>query len=101
MLSNISPYNPEKVIEVLAFLILTTSAPKSVFMDGRAVFYDYLPRTVERVLRYEQGDLYIYFLDMQSIVRVPEPSTQYFEELRFYHCWGWSLYSKKTGLEYM
>ena len=85
VLSNISPYNREKVIEVLAFLILTSSAPKSVFIDGGAVFYDYLPRTVERVLRYEQGDLYIYFLDMQSIVRVPEPSTQYVEELRFYH----------------
>ena len=27
------------------------------------VFYDYLPRTVERVLRNEQGDLYIYLLD--------------------------------------
>ena len=85
VLSNISPYNREKVIEVLAFLILTSSAPKSVFIDGMAVFYDYLPRTVERVLRYEQGDLYIYFLDMQSIVHVPEPSTQYVEELRFYH----------------
>ena len=85
VLSNISPYNREKVIEVLAFLILTSSAPKSVFIDGVAVFYDYLPRTLERVLRYEQGDLYIYFLDMQSIVRVPVPSTQYVEELRFYH----------------
>jgi type III secretion system FlhB-like substrate exporter len=33
-LSNISPYNREKVIEVLAFLILTSSAPKSVFIGG-------------------------------------------------------------------
>ena len=84
VLSNIPPYNREKVIEVLAFLILTPSAPKSVFFDNMGVFYDYLPRTVERVLRYEHGDLYIYLLDMQSIVRVPEPSTQYVE-LRFYH----------------
>jgi type III secretion system FlhB-like substrate exporter len=85
VLSNISPHNREKVIEVLAFLILTSSAPKSVVIDDKGVFYDYLPRTVERVLRYEPGDLYIYFLDMQSIVRVPEPSTLYVEELRFYH----------------
>ena len=87
VLSNISPYNREKVMEVLAFLILTSSAPKSMHIDGPrlAVFYNYLPRTIERVLRYEQGDLYIYFLDMQSIVRVPVPSNQDVEELRFYH----------------
>ena len=85
VLSNISPHNREKVIEVLTFLILTTSAPKSVFIDTQAVMYDYLPRTVERVLRYQQGDLYIYFLDMQSIVRVPKPSAQYIEDLRLYH----------------
>jgi len=85
VLSSISPYNREKVIEVLTFLILTTSAPKSVFINAQAVMYDYLPRTVERILRYEQGDLYIYFLDMQSIVRVPEPSAQHIENLHFYH----------------
>ena len=85
VLSNILPCNREKVIEVLAFLIPTSSAPKwPVFINGMAVYYDYLPRTVERLLRYEQGDLDIYFLDMQSIVRVPEPA-QYTEELRFYH----------------
>jgi len=50
VLSNISPYNREGVIEGLAFLILTTSVPKSVFIDGMAVFYDYLPRTVESSL---------------------------------------------------
>jgi len=23
------------------------------------------------------------------------------DSVKAYHCWGWSLYSKKTGLEYM
>jgi hypothetical protein len=87
VLSTISPCNREKVFEVLAFLILTSSAPRSISVDGVSVFYHYLRRTVERILRYEQGDLYIYFLDMQSIVFVPEHTAHWenAQELRFYH----------------
>ena len=85
VLSNISPHNREKVIEVLTFLILTSTVPKWVFVKhlGGIKFCNYLPQTIEKVLHYEQGDLYIYFLDMQSIVHVPGLSS--FEELRFYH----------------
>lgn len=83
VLSNISPHNHEKVIEVLNFLILTT-VPGWVFLRGIKKFYNYhQPQTIEKVLRYEQGDLYVYLLDMHSIVHVPELSS--FEELRFYH----------------
>ena len=78
VLSNIAPHNREKVMEVLTFLILTSE----VYIRDRE-FYNHRPRTIERVLRYQQGDLYIYLLDMQSIVHVPEPSC--IEELRFYH----------------
>ena len=43
---------------------------------------------VERVLHYKEGDLYIYFLDMQFIVHIPVPSTQYVEELHFYYAYA-------------
>ena len=87
VLSTISLYNREKVIEVLTFLILASTAPKWVFvkrLGGVESFNYYLPQTVERVLGYEKGDLYIYLLDMQSIVHVPEQSSSS-EQLRFYH----------------
>ena len=82
VLFNISPYNREKVIEVFTFLILTSTALHSTYLTSRQTF-DYQPRTVERVLGYEEGDLYIYLLDMQSIVHVPEESSS--GELYFYH----------------
>jgi hypothetical protein len=82
VLSNVSPHNREKVIEVLTFLILKPTFRKWTLTNDLG-FSHYLPRTIEKILRYQEGDLYIYLLYMQSIVHVPEVSA--FEDLRFHH----------------
>ena len=50
VLSNISPYNRKKVMEVLTFLILRPTLWK--WVDMGLDFYNYLPRPIEKVLRY-------------------------------------------------